>query len=282
MPSAKRNRLILCSIAALLCAIGAALGMHNALTDNYAAAIRLFSTDAPGAVVAACLSIAGILVAAVAGLFLLREKTATAPAPGTLTTFAAIVTAFMLLAVFMMSVRTFSGGEILPQIRVVLTAFAAVYFFLITSEKMADSPLLPFVSMLPILYALAAMLCAYFDKSYGMNSPVKMYDLAMYAAMTLFFTAESRCVLRIPRPASYAFCGIACMVMCTVGGVSHILVALHDTVGHGFSLVESAAWLCVALYALSRLLDFGKAAVETKSVPEEKAEPAAAEEAPHD
>jgi hypothetical protein len=91
-----------------------------------------------------------------------------------------------------------------------------------------------------------------------MNSPVKTWDLAMYVSMALFFTAEARCALRIPRPASYAFCGIACVVMCTANGIAHTLVALHDTVGHGFSLVEAAAWVCIALYALSRLLHFGK------------------------
>lgn len=272
MPSAKRNLLTLCSIAAALCAIVAAAGMHNALTDNYDASIRHFATNVPGAIVAACLSIAGVLIGCVAALLLRKEKTATTPAPGTLTTFASVVTAFMMLAVFMMSVRAFSGAEILPQIKVVLTALAAVYFFLITSDKMAGSEILSFVSMLPALYAVISMLSVYFDKTYAMNSPVKIYDLAMYAAMALFFVAEARCVLRIPRPAPYAFCGIACTVMCTVNGASHFLVALHDTVGHGFSLVESAVWLCVALYALSRLFDFGKAAVEEKAKAEIKSD----------
>ncbi len=272
MPSAKRNLLTLCSIAAALCALVAAAGMHNALTDNYDASIRHFATNVPGAIVAACLSIAGVLIGCVAALLLRKEKTATTPAPGTLTTFASVVTAFMMLAVFMMSVRAFSGAEILPQIKVVLTALAAVYFFLITSDKMAGSEILSFVSMLPALYAVISMLSVYFDKTYAMNSPVKIYDLAMYAAMALFFVAEARCVLRIPRPASYAFCGIACTVMCTVNGASHFLVALHDTVGHGFSLVESAVWLCVALYALSRLFDFGKAAVEEKAKAEIKSD----------
>ena len=137
---------------------------------------------------------------------------------------------------------------------------------------MAGSEILSFVSMLPALYAVISMLSVYFDKTYAMNSPVKIYDLAMYAAMALFFVAEARCVLRIPRPASYAFCGIACTVMCTVNGASHFLVALHDTVGHGFSLVESAVWLCVALYALSRLFDFGKAAVEEEAKAEIKSD----------
>ena len=258
MPTTQRKRLILCTIAALLCALGAAAGLYHALTYHYDAAIRHFAVNAPGGITAAVLCIAAILIGAVAALFLRREKTATAAIPGTLTTFAAIVTAFMLLAVFMMSVRTFSQNDILPQLRVVLTALAAVYFFLVTSDKGHDSAVLPFVSMLPILYAILAMLCTYFNAEYGMNSPVKTWDLAMYVSMALFFTAEARCALRIPRPASYAFCGIACVVMCTANGIAHTLVALHDTVGHGFSLVEAAAWVCIALYALSRLLHFGK------------------------
>ena len=279
MPSAKRNLLTLCSIAAVVCALVAAAGMHHALTDNYDAAIRHFAVNAPGALVAACLSIAGILIGCAAALLIRKEKTATTPASGAFTTFASVVTAFMMLAVFMMSVRAFSGAEILPQIKVVLTALAAVYFFLIPSDKMADNGILPFVSILPALYAVVSMLAVYFDKTYAMNSPVKIYDLAMYAAMALFFVAEARCALRIPRPASYAFCGIACTVMCTVNGASHFLVALHDTVGHGFSLVESAVWLCVALYALSRLFDFGKAAVEDKAKAEGKSD--TSEEATH-
>ncbi len=62
MPSAKRNLLTLCSIAAVVCALVAAAGMHNALTDNYDASIRHFATNVPGAIVAACLSIAGVLI----------------------------------------------------------------------------------------------------------------------------------------------------------------------------------------------------------------------------
>lgn len=269
MPIAQRKRLTACCIAALLCAAGAAAGLYHALTHNYDAALRHFAANAPGGIAAACLCAAGVLIGVVAALLLSRQKNATTAAPGTLTTFAAIVTAFMLMAVFMLSVRTFSQAEILPQVRVVLTAVATVYFFLLTSEKASASAAFPFVSMLPILYAIVSMLCAYFNSEYGMNSPVKTYDLAMYVSMALFFTAEARCALRIPRPASYAFCGIACMVLCAANGIAHILVALHDTVGHGFSLVEAAAWICIALYALSRLLDFGKETVPAETVTEE-------------
>ena len=258
MSISQRKRFFICCIAALVCALGAAAGLYFALTRGYDAGIRHFEVASPGGNLAARLCITGVVLGAVAALLLRKEKTATVSTPGTLPTFAAIVTAFMLMAVFMMSFRTLAGAEVLTQIRIILTALATLYFFSVTSEKASGTSLFPFVSLLPVLFAVFSILCAYFDDSYGMNAPVKAYHLMMYIAMALFFTAEARCALHIPKPPFYAFCGIACVTMCTAVGVSHSLVALNDTVGHGFSLVESAAWLCVGLYTLSRLLEYGK------------------------
>lgn len=265
MSISQRKRLIICCIAALACALGGAAGLYFALTQGYDAVIRHFETASPGGNLAARLCILGVVIGLVAAILLRKDKTATAATPGTLTTFAAIVTAFMLMAVFMMSFRTLAGADTLMQIRIILTALSAVYFFSVTSEKASGTALFPFVSLLPILFAVFSILCTYFDDSYGMNAPVKTYHLVMYIAMALFFTAEARCALHIPKPPFYAFSGIACTAMCTAVGISHCLVALSDTVGHGFSLVESAAWLCVGLYALTRLLEFAKAPVADDS-----------------
>lgn len=267
MSVSQRKRLAICCLAALLCAFGAAGALYFALTRGYDPVIRHFAVNSPGGIAAACLCLAGILVGAVAAILLRKEKKATASTPGTLTTFAAIVTAFMLMAAFMMAFRTLPGSDILTRIRIGLTAVAALYFFLITSEKASDTVFFPFVSMTPVLLAVFSILCAYFDDSYGMNAPVKSYHLIMYIAMALFFTAEARCALRMPRPALYALYGIACVTMCFTCGISHSLVAMNDTVGHGFSLVESATWSGIGLFALCRLLEYGR-----DTVPEESQE----------
>lgn len=268
MPISKRKQLMICSIAALLCALGAAAGLYFALTRGYDPAIRHFEVNSFGGVLSACLCIAGIAIGAVAAILLRKEKQASIATPGTLTTFAAIITAFMLMAVFMMAFRTLANAEALTQIRILLTALATLYFFTATSEKVAAMPLFSFLSLLPTLYAVFSVLCTYFDKAYGMNAPVKTYDLMMYIAMALFFTAEARCALRIPRPPLYTLYGIACVTMCLANGISHSLVALNDTVGHGFSLVESVAWVCIGLFAFARLLEFGRESASEKSTEE--------------
>ncbi|MBQ7334814.1 MAG: hypothetical protein IJW95_05020 [Clostridia bacterium] len=265
MPIPKRKCLFICSLIAFVCALGAATGLYFALTRGYDPAIRHFEANSPGALAAACLCIAGTVTGAVAAILLRREKKATVSIPGTLTIFAAILTAFMLMAVFMMAFRHLPGADILTQFRIALTALSALYFFFVTSEKASDTAIFPFVSLLPALFAVFSILCTYFDKSYGMNAPVKTYDLMMYIAMALFFTAEARCALRIPRPPLYALFGIACVTMCLSNGVAHSLVALNDPIGHGFSLVESATWTCIGLFALTRLLEYGRAAVPEKS-----------------
>lgn len=271
MSISQRKRLFICCIAALACSIGAAAGLYFALTRGYDTGIRHFEASSLGGMLAAWLCIAGIAAGAVAAILCRKEKNAIAATPGTLTTFTAIVTAFMLMAVFMMSFRALVGADVLTQIRIILTALAALYFFTVTSEKLSGSALFSFASLLPALFAVFSILCTYFDDSYGMNAPLKAYRLMMYIAMALFFTAEARCALRIPKPPYYAFYGIACVTMCIAVGASHCLVALSDTVGHGFSLVESAAWLCVGLYALTRLLEYGKAS-EKDAANEESAD----------
>lgn len=260
MSATQRKRLLICCFAALICALCAAAGLYFALAQGYDPAIRHFAVRSTGAVLSACLCIAGIVIGAVAAIFLRQEKDATASTPGTLTTFAAIVTAFMLMAVFMMSFRTLPGSDILTRIRIGLTAVAALYFFTVISEKASDIPLFPFIALTPVLFSVFSILCTYFDDAYGMNAPVKTYDLMMFIAIALFFTAEARCALAISKPPFYALYGIACVTMCIANGVAHSLVALHDTVGHGFSLVESVSWVCIGLFALTRLLEFGRTA----------------------
>lgn len=264
MSVSQRKRLMICSMATLVCTFGAAVGLYLALTRGYDPSIRHFAGGSAGAILAMCLSLGGIGIGILAAILLRREKDASVGHPGPLTTFAAIVTAFMLLAVFMLSFRDLARAETLVQIRILLTALSTLYFFTVTSEKVSAMPLFSFFSLLPILYAVFSILCTYFDNSYGMNAPVKTYALMMYVAMALFFTAEARCALGIPRPPLYAMYGIACVTMCLVNGISHSMVALNNTVGHGFALVESAAWVCIGLYALCRLLEFGR----TESVEE--------------
>ena len=93
MSISQRKRLIICCIAALACALGAAAGLYFALTQGYDAGIRHFEVASPGGNLAARLCILGIVISLVAAILLRKDKTATATTPGTLTTFAAIVTA---------------------------------------------------------------------------------------------------------------------------------------------------------------------------------------------
>ena len=52
-------------------------------------------------------------------------------------------------------------------------------------------------------------------------------------------------------------------------GLSQLVISLNDTVGHGFSLLSSVLFVCIALYTAARL--FAAEAAQTE-VPEKSEE----------
>lgn len=280
--SSKSNapRLVLIS-AAFIAAVGAAVFSYLALTDGYDIAIQHFAVGSPFPTIAACLCAAGILLGLAASFTALGRKFAVPEQPGALTVFAASMTGFMLLASFILSMRNLESFSALQIVLLSLMAISSAFFFLVTSNKTARGSGFAFLSLIPIVYAVAAVLAVYFDKKYGMNSPVKLYDLMMYLSMALFFTSEARVALGRVNSVTYIFFGTCCAVMATAVGGSHFAIALYDTVGHGFSLAESAAHLAIGLFAATRLISF-RPIPAAEEIQEDPTHEIAETESPHE
>lgn len=250
-------RLMIALVSA--CAAAAGLLLYFALTVDYDISIQHFARQSPfaaGAVlVIACALVIGIL----AGILRVRDRENKGFHPtSAFGAFSASLTGFMLLAVFILSIRQLSSGiALLPLFRLVLMALSAAYFFLMSARNVQSGRAMAFLSLCPMLFGLLSVLTAYFDTVYGMNAPVKTYSILMYIAVTLFFTAEVRVVLKRVLPFWYTFFGACCLTFAGAVGLSRAAVALHDTVGHRFSLIECILCVCIALYTASRLFSFG-------------------------
>lgn len=238
-----------------ICAIAGAVFLYFAQTVDYDLSIRHFAKGSPYAIAASLSAAAAAVVGLAAGLTQKRKSAQVyLAAPSAFFIFTSSVTGFMMLASFILSIRELAHGlPILEILRLVLLALAAAFFFLVsTREKKGDG--FAFLSLCPILYALLSVLTVYFDTAYAMNSPLKSYYLLMYLSMALFFTAEARTAIRELQPFSYTLFGSLCFVLSASIGLSQLAIALYDTVGHGFSVIDCALWIAISLFALSRLL----------------------------
>jgi hypothetical protein len=245
--------------AAGLLSLAAAVCLYFALTVDYDLSIRHFARNSPFAYGFAAAIGAALLCGIAAGILKRRSADRTAGIhTGTFGIFAAAATAFMLLASFILSIRALSAGlPVLEIVRLVMMALSAAFFFLIAAREKKTGGPAALLALCPLLFSLLSVLTVYFDKSYGMNAPVKICWLLAYISMTLFFTGEVRVVLGRPLPFWHTVFGVFCLAMTVSVGLSHLAVALFDTVGHGFSLIESALFICIALYTAARLFCTG-------------------------
>ncbi len=243
-----------------VCAAAAAVFLYFAQTVGYDLSIQHFAKESPyalGAVLSgAAAAILGISAAAVRAHDPARAHFAP---PSAFFIFASSITAFMMLASFILSIRALASGlPILELVRLIFVALSAAFFFLVTTQEQKGDGF-ALLSLCPMLYALLSVLVIYFDTGYGMNAPIKAYYLLLYLSMALFFSAEARTVIRGTQPFTYTFFGVLCFTASAAVGLSQLAIALYDTVGHGFSVIDSALWIGIALFALSRLISFDAA-----------------------
>ena len=252
-----RNRIpYICLIAlAATASLAAAVLLFFAQTVGYDLSIQHFAKNSPYALGGAvCIGIA-LLAGIVAGI--LRAHADKNPVRHNLPAagvFAAACTAFMMLVSFIVSIRALSTGlPILEIVKLVLMALSAAYFFLAAAKESKTGGGFALLSLCPMLYAVVSLLLVYFDKTYAMNSPLKSYQLLLYISMALFFSAEAHGIIHRPVPFRYTFFGTCCLAFAAALGLSQIVIAFHDTVGHGFSVLECAIRIAVAVYVAVRL-----------------------------
>ncbi len=249
-----------CLIAAV-CALAAAAAvlLYFAQTVGYDLSIQHFAKGSPYAISASvCIGVA-FLTGMTAAILRARTKAEGERAPlSALSIFAASCTAFLLLASFIVSIRHLSEGlPILKIIQLVLMALSAAYFLLTAAKDAKNSGAFALVSLCPMLYAVISLLLSYFDTAYAMNSPLKSYLLLTHISLALFFSAEARSVIKKPSPALYTFFGVCCLTLTAALGLSQLAMALHDTVGHNFSVLDSAARIAISVYTAARLFSLG-------------------------
>lgn len=254
MPSSQKLLLRLFASLAALCGIAAAVFLYIALNTTYDVTIRHFTAGSSPARLAAVFAAAGVLLSAAAGISLVPRRAVLRPGFTPLVSFTSLLCAFLLIAAFIWTVRAGLPSSVLSIVRLALMGLSAAYFFLVGAQRSSSGTLLPLLSLLPILFAFASVLVMYFSSEYGMNAPVKSYDLMMYLSMALFFTAETRAALDRTQTPGFVFFSLLCFVLCIAVAVPQLVISLHDTLGHGFSMTESAVAVAAALYAAARLL----------------------------
>ncbi len=260
-----KNRLYTITVGCiLLLSLIAGVLLYFAQTTGYDSTIEHFAKGSPHAtataVLIAILSLGGIAVS----FFRPKEgPLSDFSGPGPFTAFTGALLGFLLLVSFIMEIGALSEGlPLLTVIRFVSMALAAIYFFLtaLTEGKGGGYAL---ASLCPMLFAMLSVLVAYFERGFGLNSPVKTYTILAYVAMALFFSSESRFALGRGALFWHTAFSVLCIAFALPVGLSRFVLALSGN-PLGMSPLESAICMLVAFYALSRLLPCKSKAKEAK------------------
>ncbi len=251
-------------IGILLLALAGAVLLYFAQTVGYDFSIRHFARNSPYAIGAAVVLFLGVLLGA--ALAFLRRKGDTSSFDGNspVLSFVGAVAGFLLLASFIVGIRALSDGmPLISVVRLVFAALSSVYFFMtaLTDDRRGGYAL---SALAPILYALTSVLDAYFNKNYGMNSPVNVYTILTYLGLALFFVAEARRALGRTNRFTDTLFPVLSLLFTTAVGFSRLLLAFTEP-AHGFSVMDGAVLAALAVFAALRLFPTPKTSDEVSA-----------------
>ena len=250
--------------------VAAAVFLYFAETVNYDLSIQHFEKGSPFAIGASLLIGASVILGLAAAFLKRKDAPDALTKTSSLGMFASTVTAFMMFASFILSIRRLAEGiPVLELVQLILMVLSAAFFFLVFAGEKAKGGGFALLSLCPMLYAFVSLLLVYFDTAYGMNSPLKAYSLLLYISMALFWCGEARVALGRTHLFSYTFFGVLCLTFTATLGLSGAAIALYDTVGHSFSVITAAISIAIALFAFARLWSLATAEETTDEMKEE-------------
>jgi len=160
-----------------------------------------------------------------------------------------------------------------PEIRVLCSSGAALFAGAFTKLKPSTEAGL---SIFPLLWCIASMLLAYFDKTFALNAPLKSIRIIAYATALLFFLGEARLANEKRSLSVYSILSLSALPM--LAYIIPMIAARFSSADFAMgTMIEAALIASVWLYALSQVIT---AALSPEYIPvdaEAEADPAANE-----
>lgn len=250
------SRTVLC-IGAVLLPVVSAVFLYLGMIGDYDLSIHHFSAGSVRLLLAVLCLLCAILLSVAAGWLCRAQKDGISAAGGAFLLFSGYVSAFMLFALLITRLQSIASphtdASLLDILQLVGMACTAAYLFLSMSEKTAHGTVYTLLSFTAIVFSLLSVLQVYFDGSYPMNAELKTWQLMMFLAEALFFTAEARVALRRTIPGVYVALAGTCSALTIAWGLSRAMLFFYDPLGHDAPLITSLAQLTIGLYAAARM-----------------------------
>ncbi|MBQ4137211.1 MAG: hypothetical protein IJD67_03785 [Clostridia bacterium] len=176
-----------------------------------------------------------------------------------LTVFATATLGFMFLAfsllllLSMVSVKHFDTTGILLT---VTSIFAAVYYLAKIFARGCREESGAILSMIPIVWALVALIDVYFDMSVLITSPNRAIHQLALLAFSIFVLAETRMVLKLENTLLYAPAAAISALLLASASLSNLLCPHIMMLGETDRPIIYAVELAAAFYSATKLYQF--------------------------
>ena len=181
--------------------------------------------------------------------------------PGTtkLAVFSTATLGFMFLAfavlslLSMVSVNRFDTAEILLT---VTSVFAAVYYLSKIFAQRCREESNAILSMVPIIWALVALIDVYFDMSVLITSPNRAIHQLALLAYSVFVLAETRMALKLENTLLYAPAAAISSILLASASLPNLLCPHIMMLGESDRPIIYAVELAAAFYSVTKIYQF--------------------------
>ena len=245
--------IILSSIAAAF-AVGGAILMFLAMTNDFDASIMHFEYGSAFAGAAFAVCVMSVALAA-GGFFMSTNRIAYDDGAkfSSITVFISTLAGLTCLLYAFVAIR---GG--LPETKIavyiaeiVFSILSAAFFLMKAAGVFEKKPAFSLTGLFPALMCAFALLRVYFDSNEPLNSPLKIYQIVMLVTFMLYFTAESG--ISIGRPKMSRKFTFASLTAISIGGmisISRVASRVADVDTFNFNMVIESFRLILWLYVV--------------------------------
>ena len=245
--------IILSSIAAAF-AVGGAVLMFLAMTNDFDASIMHFEYGSAFAGAAFAVCIMSIALAA-GGFFMSTNRIAYDDGSkfSSLTVFISTLAGLTCLLYAFVAIR---GG--LPETKIavfiaeiVFSILSAAFFLMKAAGVFEKKPALSLTGLFPALMCAFALLRVYFNSDEPLNSPLKIYQIVMLVTFMLYFTAESGISIGRPKMSrKFTFASLAAISIGGMVSISRVASRISDVDSFAFNMVIETFRLIMWLYVV--------------------------------
>lgn len=154
----------------------------------------------------------------------------------------------------------YTRERILDILILITAALSSVYFFStaardsdIGTSEIKYSQRYVIISMMPIIWSFLNTFNMFFDMSRSVNSPVRIYELMCFLALSLYFVSETRMIIGRRSIAKYFTFAYIAMLLAALSAIPNLILSSFWIMQSNDSPIMYAAQIAFVLYIYARI-----------------------------